>query len=90
MITDPREALAEQNQVVTALVGLAALGRCVRALAAGTRCPAPTDEADDLIHLLLAVARLGDAVERLVPVTPSGGPAGDERATPATPRQLLR
>ena len=41
MITDPHEALAEQNQVVAALVGLAALGRAVRALAAGARHPTP-------------------------------------------------
>jgi|SoiMethySBSTD1v2_1073268.scaffolds.fasta_scaffold651061_2 hypothetical protein len=87
MITDPHEALAEQNQVVAALVGLAALGRAVRALAAGARHPTPR-AADGVVHLLLAVAHLGDAVERLVP--PAAAPASDGAAPPATPRELLR
>jgi hypothetical protein len=87
VITDPREALAEQNQVVTAFVGLAALGRAVRALSAGPRHLAPRD-ADEFVHLLLAVARLGDAVEQLVPPAAA---TSEGRATPSvTPRELLR
>jgi hypothetical protein len=87
VITDPHEALAEQNQVVMAFVGLAALGCAVRALSAGPRHPTPRD-ADEFVHLLLAIAHLGEAVERLAPPT---APASDDAATPsATPRELLR
>jgi hypothetical protein len=89
VITDAREALAEQNQVVTALVGLAALGRSVRALAAGARNPAPADDADEFVHLLLAIARLGDAIGRLLPPAGSTGPPYEGRA-PSVPRELLR
>ena len=90
MITDPREALHEQNQVVTALVGLAALGRSVRALTTGARNPAPADEADDFVHLLLAIVQMGEAVEHLVPAAAPSGPGGVGRPTSATTRQLLR
>ena len=87
MITDPREALAEQNQVVTAFVGLAALGRAVRALSAGPRHPAPR-QADEFVHLLLAVARLAEAVEQLVPPAAA---TSDGKPTPSvTPGELLR
>jgi hypothetical protein len=90
MITDPREALADQNQVVTGLVGLAALGQAVRALAEGAGPPAPVDEADDFVHLLVAIARMGQAVEQLVPAAPPQDPADGGQAPSVTPRELLR
>lgn len=67
MLTGPREALAEQSSFVNGLVGLAGLAEVVRALAADkTGRVSPATEADDLIHLLLGVASLGEAVDRLV------------------------
>jgi hypothetical protein len=63
MLTDPREALAEQNAAVNVLAGLAGLARAVRALAHGSGSGAT--EADDVVHVLLGLASLGGAVERL-------------------------
>ena len=63
-LTDPETALADQNDVVTAMTGLAGLARLVRALA---EAPSPAAEPpDDFVYLLLGVARLGAAVERTV------------------------
>jgi hypothetical protein len=90
MITDPREALADQNPVVTGLVGLAALGRAVRALAAGAGPPAPVGEADDFVHLLVAIAHMGQAVEQLVSAAPPRVPADGGWTPSVTPRELLR
>jgi hypothetical protein len=79
MLTDPQDALAEQNTVAAALTGIVGMARTVRALAAaGPTDPTP-HEADDLVHLLLAVASLGEATARLTaPVPPA--PAPDPRA----------
>jgi hypothetical protein len=71
-LTDPREALAEQSNFVSYLMGLASLGRVVRGLAAdGERRADPPADADDFVHVLLGVARLAEAVERLAETAPT-------------------
>lgn len=65
-LSDPRDALAEQSNFVGYLMGLAGLARMVHTLA--TYCEHRTDpprEADDFVHLLLALASVGEAIERL-------------------------
>lgn len=71
MLTDPREALAEHSAFVSYLVGLAGLAQVVRALACegDLRRDAPRVP-DDLVHLLLGFASLGEAIERLAESTP--------------------
>jgi hypothetical protein len=72
MLTDPREALAEQSSLVSYLVGLAGLARVVTALADDhNRRADPPREADDLVHLLLGLASLGEAIERLAESVPA-------------------
>ena len=72
MLTDPREALAEQSSFIGYLVGLAGLARVVHALAAdGNRRADPPGEADDAVHLLLGVASVAEAIERLAESAPA-------------------
>ena len=72
MLTDPREALAEHSSFVSYLVGLAGLARVVQALACeGNRQNDVPCEADDLVHLLLGLASLGDSIGRLAESAPS-------------------
>jgi hypothetical protein len=66
MLTDPRPALAEQSSFIGYLLGLAGLARAVRALAADGHSQAETPrEPDDFGYLLLGVASVGDAIDRL-------------------------
>ena len=92
MLTDPRPALAEQSNFVGYLVGLAHLARAVHALACDGQPRAdPRREADDFTHLLLGVASMGDAINRLAesePAQPSG--TTDAPASPATNTRWLR
>jgi hypothetical protein len=70
-LTDPREALAEESSFVSYLLGLAGLAQVVHALAAdGDRPTEPPRDADDLVHLLLGLASMGDAIERLAKSVP--------------------
>lgn len=65
-LTDPRDALAEQSNFIGYLMGLAGLAGVVHALAADSNRRAdPPCDADDFVHVLLGLACLGDAVERL-------------------------
>jgi hypothetical protein len=66
MLTDPHEALADQSNFIGYLVGLAGLARLVHTLAADSnlRAGGPCDS-DDFVHLMLGLASLGDAIERL-------------------------
>jgi hypothetical protein len=85
MLTDPRESLAEQSSFVSYLVGLAGLARVVHALAAyGNRRVDPPCEADDLVHLLLGLASLGDAIEHLAISTPAQGSQGAAASPPGS------
>jgi hypothetical protein len=78
MLIDPWEAFAEQGSFVNALAGLAGLARLVRALADQDGHPAPGGEQpDEFVHLLLAVASLGDAVDRLAQAAPARATDGD-------------
>jgi hypothetical protein len=77
MLTDPREALAEQSSFVNGLVGLAGLAHVVRALAADdSRRVTTSREADDFVYLLLAVASLGEAVGHLAAPAAANEPQG--------------
>lgn len=83
MLTDPREALAEQSNFIGYLMGLAGVARVVYALAADDiRRADPPREVDDFLHLLLAFASLGDKIERLAEAAPDQA----SRATTAAPR----
>jgi hypothetical protein len=88
MLTDPRDALAEQSNFISYLVGLASLARAVHALASdgnGTGSPA---QADDLVHLLLGVASVGDAIERLA--ESAMAPADSAAAAPSSASTTAR
>ncbi len=83
MLTDPREALAEQSNFIGYLMGLAGVARVVHALADdGIRRADPPREADDFVHLLLGFASLGDKIGRLAEAAPDQA----SRATAAAPR----
>ena len=94
MIIDPWEAFAEQGSFVNALVGLAGLARMVRALADQDGDPAPGGgQPDEFVHLLLAVASLGDAVDRLARAAPAqeaDGDAAQPTSAPSTSGAWLR
>jgi hypothetical protein len=73
-LTDPREALAEQSSFVGYLLGLAGLARTVRALAVDGDRRADPPPADDFVHVLLGVASIGVAIERLDESSPAQEP----------------
>jgi hypothetical protein len=84
-LTDPRDDLAEQSSFVGYLMGLAGLAQLVHALAAsddGRRTDTP-HSVDDFVHVLLGVASLGQAVDRLVESTAAPHHC-DAAATPAS------
>jgi hypothetical protein len=65
-LTDPRDGLAEQSSFVGYLLGLAGLARMVHALASGASItPNAPRDADDVVYVLLGVASLGHAIERI-------------------------
>jgi hypothetical protein len=92
MLNDPRLALAEQSSFIGYLLGLAGLASAVRVLAADGHPPAGAPrEADDFSYLLLGVASVGDAINRLAESTraePCEAP--DAAPPPSTNRRWLR
>ncbi|OMC33300.1 hypothetical protein A5739_08030 [Mycobacterium colombiense] len=64
-LTDPREALADQSNFIGYLVGLAGVGRMVHTLADDDRRPDTSRGPDDFVHVLLGLASLGAAIERI-------------------------
>jgi hypothetical protein len=65
-LIDPREALAEQSSFIGYLVGLAGLARVVHTLATdGDRRAGRSHEPDDFVHVLLGLASLGAAIDRI-------------------------
>jgi hypothetical protein len=65
-LTDPREALADKSEFIGYLVGLAGVARVVHDLAAdGDRQARDPRDADDFVHVLLGLASIGAAIERL-------------------------
>jgi hypothetical protein len=89
-LTDPRDALAEQSNFIGYLTGLAGLARVVRALADDSNVADQPRDADGFIHVLLGLASLGDAVERLAESAPTQGhrDAGARSKTPPNTRWL--
>ncbi len=66
MLTDPVAALAEQSNFIGYLVGSGRPGPPgAHARRTAIRRSEPASEADDFVHLLLGLAGLGDAIERL-------------------------
>lgn len=84
-LTDPQSALAESSTFIDYLVGLAGVGRLVRALAA--QGSAEPGEADDFVYLLLGLAGLGSGIERLTRIQ-HRAPAGSFAAEPRPERWL--
>lgn len=70
-LTDPREALAQQSTFISYLMGVAGLSRVVHALADGDHSAERPDNADDFVDVLLGIASLGDAVDRLAESAPA-------------------
>jgi len=65
-LTDPRQAFADQSSFIDYLVGLAGLARVVHTLAAdGAPRSEPPRDSDDFVHVLLGLASVGAAIERL-------------------------
>jgi hypothetical protein len=92
-LLEARRSLAEHNPVVDALVGLVGLARLVAALAApydltpvGSPTAAATDPPDDLVYALVAIARVGAAIETLRAAEPPPAPQTD----PSPARRWLR
>ena len=92
MLNDPRPALAEQSSFIGYLLGLAGLASAVRVLAADGHSQADTPrEADDFSYLLLGVASVGDAINRLAEsARAEPGEAPDATPPPSTCRRWLR
>jgi len=64
-LTDPREALADQSDFISYLVGLAELGQVVHTLAAGGEDQGEhLRNPDDFVHVLLGLASIGAMIER--------------------------
>lgn len=82
-LTDPRGALGDQSSFIDYLMGLAGIGRLVRTLADPGPDPDPDPgsgpdppvDADDFTYLLLGLAGLGAAIER---VAAGGAPRPDQ------------
>ena len=64
-LTDPREALADQSSFIGYLVGLAGVARMVHVLADDDRRPDTCRGPDDFVHVLLGLASLGAAIDRI-------------------------
>jgi hypothetical protein len=86
-LTDPQPALAEASTFIDYLVGLAGLGRLVRALA--TDAEITTGVADDFVQLLVGIAGVAAGVERLA-VSQAGAAHPCERAAPTASGRWLR
>lgn len=71
-LNDPREALADQSNFISYLLGVSGLARAVRELAAddSRRAELPC-AADDFVHALLGIASIGELIERLGESTPA-------------------
>ncbi len=79
-LTDPREALAEQSNFISYLVGLARSGPGGASVGRrGDRRAEPFSDADDFVHVLLGLASLGDSIEGLA----ESVPASQQGAAPA-------
>ncbi len=86
-LTDPREALADQSNFIGYLVGLAGLAQVVHDPGRRRRPPSwePPAESDDFVHVLLGLASLGAAIERLADSHGATEPARARRRRPTPP-----
>ncbi|MGH3273501.1 MAG: hypothetical protein ACRDNZ_04150 [Streptosporangiaceae bacterium] len=91
-LTDPREALADQSNFIGYLLGLAGLARVVNTLAAdGDRRAGGPRDSDDFVHVLLGVASLGGAIQRLAnSATAQPNPTVEAPPPASTTRRWLR
>jgi hypothetical protein len=87
-LTDPREALAEQSNFISYLLGLSSLGRVVHQLTDGDPPAQGLREADDFVHVLLGIASLGQSIDRLAESLPAQ--YKPETAAPSTNTRWLR
>ena len=84
-LTDPREALADQSNFIGYLVGLAGLAEWfTRWPPTATAQPTRRRDADDFVHVLLGLASLGAAIERLANPTAGTAESGRRPAPRAT------
>jgi len=90
-LTDPREALADQSSFIDYLVGLAGLARVVHTLAADGESRSDSRRgSDDFVHVLLGVASLGAAIERLANSATAQESSTAEAPAPGSARRWLR
>lgn len=83
-LTDPREALADQSNFIGYLVGLAGVARMVHTLADDDRRSDTCHGPDDFVHVLLGLASLGAAIERIAnPATAQQNPT-EQAVIPTT------
>lgn len=64
-LTDPREALADQSNFIGYLLGLAGVAQLVHTLADDDRRSDTSRIPDDFVHVLLGLASLGAAIDRI-------------------------
>jgi hypothetical protein len=88
-LTDPRASLAEQSSFISYLVGLVGIGRVVRTLAAdGNAAKVAAEPATgDFVHMLLGLASVASAIERLVESEPR---QANSPPAPGAPTKWLR
>jgi hypothetical protein len=90
-LTDPRDALAEQSNFISYLMGLASLGRVARRLADGERRAEPPSDAGEFVHVLLGLASLGASIEGLAESVPAPQrPAATAPSSDSTTTRWLR
>jgi hypothetical protein len=85
-LADPREALADQSEFVSYLMGLAGVAELVDSLAADdNRQPGSAGESHDFVYALLGLASIGAAIKRLADyAVPQGDWAGSPSAFSTT------
>lgn len=65
-LLDPRDALADQNNFIGYLLGIAGLAETVRTLATdGSGQSDASEDADDFVHVLLGIASIGERINGL-------------------------
>lgn len=87
-LTDPREALADESNFIGYLVGLAGVARMVQTLADDDRRSDSGGGPDDFVHVLLGLASVGGAIERIAISTTAQGNPINSAPTVATTRWL--
>lgn len=90
-LTDPREALADQSNFISYLVGVAGVARVVHTLADGDRGAGQPHDADDFVHVLLGLASLAATIERIADsAAPQRDPSMEAPSLPTATMRWLR